>query len=249
MGRHAPTGNSSADCPCRRALLRKSIFTAAQDGDLDHVTSFFECRKAHLHVDFADDFGYTSLHYACQWNRIDVVQYLLTHGANPNCAECGATPLHRASFRGAYESVCLLVQHSANLNMIDTSFGDRRTALHKAASQNHREIVALLVKAGADTSLCDAAGLTYDQVPVESPPTEPESPPSSLASISITDTTSPMMDENAAFVVRRLRRHPRRMSSLWVPPPHTRFVCRDRGLQPFRRRPPTAAFARRPRSL
>ncbi|RQM30505.1 hypothetical protein B5M09_001625 [Aphanomyces astaci] len=129
------TGNSSADCPCRKALLRKSIFTAAQDGDVDHVRSFFECRKAHLHIDFVDDFGYTSLHYASQWNRVEVVRYLLSRGANPDCAKCGATPLHRAAYSGAEESVALLVQHGASLNLVDTSFGDHRTALHKAASR------------------------------------------------------------------------------------------------------------------
>ncbi|KAH9093214.1 hypothetical protein Ae201684P_008873 [Aphanomyces euteiches] len=130
-----PLPGEPAECPCRTALLRKSIFTAAQDGDIDHVRSFFECRKAHLPLDFADDFGYTALHYACQWNRVDVVQYLLSRGANPDCTDCGATPLHRASYRGSTESVALLLKHGASVNMIDTSFGDNRTALHKAASQ------------------------------------------------------------------------------------------------------------------
>ncbi|ETW08760.1 hypothetical protein H310_01278 [Aphanomyces invadans] len=163
----ASSGNNSAECPCRRALLRKSIFTAAQDGDLDHVRSFFECRKADLPIDFVDDFGYTALHYASQSNRVDVVAYLLSRRASPDCARCGATPLHRAAYSGADESVALLIQHGASLNLVDTSFGDRRTALHKAASQGHRSVVDLLVKAGADTSLRDAAGYTYEDVPLE----------------------------------------------------------------------------------
>jgi hypothetical protein len=128
--------NKSKDyCPCRTSLLRKSIFTASQDGDLEHVKSFFECQKAHLHVDFHDDFGYSSLHYACQWNRVDVIRYLLYKGASVNVDICGATPLHRAAFRGSYEAVRLLVEHNADLNKKDISFGDERTALHKAASQ------------------------------------------------------------------------------------------------------------------
>ncbi len=128
-------GKASDECPCRKALLRKSIFTAAQDGDVDHVRSFFECHKTHLHVDFPDDFGYTSLHYAAQWDRVDVVAYLLQKGASVDPRACGATPLHRAAYRGSVASVRLLLADGADVNLPDTSFGDMRTALHKAASE------------------------------------------------------------------------------------------------------------------
>ncbi|OQR99234.1 ankyrin repeat domain 39 [Achlya hypogyna] len=154
---------SSDDCPCRKALLRKSIFTAAQDGDLEHVRSFFECHKAHLHVDFPDDFGYTSLHYAAQWDRVDVVSYLLRKGATVDSRLCGATALHRAAFRGAANCVRLLLEHNADVNLPDTSFGDLRTAIHKAASQGHEDIVQLLLVAGANPTLQDARGLVYTQ--------------------------------------------------------------------------------------
>ncbi|OQS03241.1 hypothetical protein THRCLA_04459 [Thraustotheca clavata] len=154
---------SSEECPCRRSLLRKSIFTAAQDGDLKHVQAFFECSKAHLHVDFTDDFGYTSLHYAAQWNRTLVVEYLLKKGATVDSRVCGATALHRAAFRGSKACVELLVAYGADVNLPDESFGDQKTALHKAASQGHEEIVQLMIKAGADMTLKDAFGLGYDE--------------------------------------------------------------------------------------
>ncbi|EQC38580.1 hypothetical protein SDRG_04283 [Saprolegnia diclina VS20] len=154
-------GKASDECPCRKALLRKSIFTAAQDGDLDHVRSFFECHKAHLHVDFPDDFGYTSLHYAAQWDRVDVVAYLFQKGASVDARACGATPLHRAAFRGSVASVRLLLAHGADANLPDTSFGDLRTALHKAASEGHDDIVALLLSAQADPTARDATGKLY----------------------------------------------------------------------------------------
>jgi len=125
--------HSGKDCPCRSSQLLKSIFTAAQDGDLDRVRSFFDCGLKN--IDFSDDFGYTALHYAAQWNRIEVVKYLLQKGANADVNECGATPLHRAAYRGAFETCKLLVEHHADVNAQDTSFHDDRTPLHKAASQ------------------------------------------------------------------------------------------------------------------
>lgn len=43
---------------------------------------------------------------------------------------CGATPLHRACYKGNIESSRLLIDAGAHLNVADRSMGDNRTRNH-----------------------------------------------------------------------------------------------------------------------
>lgn len=66
-----------------------------------------------------------------------------------------------AAFSGAFEACERLITAGANINAIDTSFGDGRTALLKAASKGHDSIIDLLIRNGADTSIVDSAGNSF----------------------------------------------------------------------------------------
>ena len=57
-----------------------------------------------------------------------------------------------------------LIDNGANLNDIDTSFKDGRSALHKAASVGHTRIIELLLSRGADPNILDAKGKTYSEI-------------------------------------------------------------------------------------
>ena len=69
-----------------------------------------------------------------------------------------------AAFSGALETCQRLIAAGADLDAIDSSFGDGRTALHKAAAEGHVNIVNLLIESGADASVQDRSGRTYSEL-------------------------------------------------------------------------------------
>jgi len=102
----------------------------------------------------------TALHFYATENQLDIVVWLIAHGAKPNGIAGYDFPLHVASLLG-YRDVCrVLLDAGANPNLGD-SVGE--TALHKAASGGHLEIIQLLLASGADSSIVEMCG----ELPVE----------------------------------------------------------------------------------
>ena len=160
--------SSGVKCGCKLLSVGTSIFTAAEYGQIDVIERKFKRIGAGegkwRSLDVADGAGYTMLHYAAQHDQRCVVEWILASGGSVDPSVCGATPLHRASFRGNYEVCTMLLDRGANPNALDTSFGDLRTPLHKAYSQKKNDVVALLLSRGADPNICDAQGKRYDQL-------------------------------------------------------------------------------------
>ncbi|XP_053678551.1 transient receptor potential channel pyrexia [Anopheles nili] len=92
---------------------------------------------------------HSALHYAVMRNSKRCVEYLLTHGANPNTPQVYTqTPLHVAAALGYTECTELLLAHGADAR---SQYGQKKiTALHLAASENYLDCVRLLVTAGAN---------------------------------------------------------------------------------------------------
>jgi ankyrin repeat protein len=61
----------------------------------------------------------------------------------------------------------MLLRGGADINAVDTSFQDNRTALHKACDVGFPQGIALLLKWGGNTSLRDATQLTPLQVAIQ----------------------------------------------------------------------------------
>jgi hypothetical protein len=73
-------------------------------------------------IDFADEDGYTALHYACWDNKVDIVELLMDNGANVNAlSSMKESPLHMAVFSGHVSVVDLFIEHSA---LVRPSKGD-----------------------------------------------------------------------------------------------------------------------------
>jgi ankyrin repeat protein len=120
-------------------------------------------------VQKTDDDQQTPLHLAARFGYLDVVRWLLTHGADANARAYNKfTPLH---FAQDPEVVRLLLEHKADINARDSS---NRTALEDAASwcahlerdpeagrrrEKWRAIVTLLLKAGAHYDIRSACYL------------------------------------------------------------------------------------------
>jgi hypothetical protein len=152
----ASNAHRNGDCPCKAVRGSTSIWTAAETNDFTTV-----CAKIASNpglISKLDAYGYSPLHYAAQQNNVEIVEYLLSKGADPDATQCGATALHRAAYAGSFESCELLLKAGANVNAIDTSYKDMRTPLHKASSVGNEKVIEILLKYGADASIQDSSG-------------------------------------------------------------------------------------------
>jgi len=88
-----------------------------------------------------------ALHSACAARRLDLVQMLLSHGADPNArANAGLTPLHSAAGSGQVDLATLLLSAGADIHMADDH---GRTPLAFATERREEAMVAFLRERGA----------------------------------------------------------------------------------------------------
>ena len=84
---------------------------------------------------------------SCLPNRIDIVELMLSYGANPRIhTNSGSTPLHAACVAGESKYVIALVKNGAIVNTQNPSNGE--TPLHKACSLAEPEVVRELLLQG-----------------------------------------------------------------------------------------------------
>jgi hypothetical protein len=95
--------------------------------------------------------GLAPLHWSIVTEGTDVMNQLLTLGANPDGISAkGATPMMNAVQSNKVQHLLLLIKWRANVNA-----RDKRgfTALHRAAEMGHKEIVEILLDNGADKTI------------------------------------------------------------------------------------------------
>ncbi|XP_076104461.1 poly [ADP-ribose] polymerase tankyrase-1-like isoform X1 [Mytilus galloprovincialis] len=136
------------------------LLEAAKAGDMELVKKLI---SAHPHSVNCRDLKLngrhsTPLHVAAGYNRVTVVDFLLTHGADVHAKDKGGlVPLHNACSYGHYEVTELLIKHGADVNVADLW---KFTPLHEAAAKGKLEICKLLVKHGADATKKNKDGNT-----------------------------------------------------------------------------------------
>lgn len=63
--------------------------------------------------------GYTPLHVACHFGQVNMVRFLLQHGANVDTSTTfGYTPLHQAAQQGHILVISLLLENKAKPNAV-----------------------------------------------------------------------------------------------------------------------------------
>lgn len=95
-----------------------------------------------------NDFGDTPLIVAACNGHLEMVKFLVDHGANINKSDNnGITPLHGAVNNDCLEVVKYLLSQKAEVNSWDCRGQER--PLNSAQDNNNKEIIALLTSAGA----------------------------------------------------------------------------------------------------
>jgi len=105
----------------------------------------------------------TLLHLFAGRNRIDIVKYLLDHGADLTITNLlGQTPLHIAVRGQHYHMVVYLIERGANIDA--QTLYQSNTPLHIAMDVRRLDIVKYLLDSGVNKELCDSYGKTAADV-------------------------------------------------------------------------------------
>ena len=120
-----------------------ALMLAAHKGDFALAKLLVE-RGAEINVDAPS--GATPMEFACIAGRIEIVEYLLAHGAS---ATRGWSPIYWAASNGYADIVALLLKNGAPVDLTAREIG---TPLIGAISGGFVEVARLLVKQGADVN-------------------------------------------------------------------------------------------------
>ena len=143
-------------CVAALAGCAPSIHDVVGREDLEQAKAMLAEDPALVHA--RNSMGKTPLHYAVTYGAPDLIDLLVSSGADVNAADhTGLTPLHVAAMIDRSQEARRLVGHNADLEARD-SFGD--TPLQYAALHGQLRMVKLLIEAGADTATVNDAGLS-----------------------------------------------------------------------------------------
>jgi len=138
-----------------------TIWSVAQDGNLEGLQRFV---AQGIPLDSRDRGGLTALHVAAKAGHLEVVQWLVEHGADlhactfRNPGDAGShTPLHLAVGAGRLEVARFLIERGAKVN---AKMSDGATSLMLAAESGRTDLLMLLLEHGADISLHSQIGQT-----------------------------------------------------------------------------------------
>lgn len=104
--------------------------------------------------------GFTPLGLACYFGHLEIVQYLVNHGADVNKTSSNSfhvAPIHSATAISNYEITAFLLEHGADVNAKQQS---GVTPLHSAAHNGKLNIARLLLDHGADINAKTSDGKT-----------------------------------------------------------------------------------------
>lgn len=127
-------------------LKERSFFQACEKGEVEKVRHLI---KEGVKVNAKDEQGWTALLSAAESGQKEIVELLISSGADPLLADktCGCVPMRLAAGRGYMDIAKILIDHYPNVDVMEY---DGDTALVWAASYGHEELVRFLLDKGAD---------------------------------------------------------------------------------------------------
>ena len=139
---------------------KSELFVAAEKGDLDKVK---ELVAKGANPDLADEYGDVPINRAAVEGHLDVVKFLVEHGAMYHSPGIGLYPLDGAAGNGRLDVVKYLVEEKGVPVNQRTDAG--APPLIGAAADMHVDVVQYLVNKGADPNQRDGLGRnTYTTV-------------------------------------------------------------------------------------
>jgi hypothetical protein len=131
------------------------------------------CEKGHLNVvrllvehtegqglELGNCYGMTALHCAAVWGHTEIVEYLVSQGANATARDVdGMTPLMDACMEGRLGAARVLVPH-VGVEGLQEQDKEGWTALHFASRSGHAEVMRFLLVSGANPRIRDTKGRT-----------------------------------------------------------------------------------------
>ena len=117
----------------------KMLWEGVKEDDFDKVRIALNFRAE---VNVKDNSGWTPLHWAVDYNRLEIAQFLIPSGAELNAKDkLGQTPLHRAAVRNSLAVAELLISSGADLDAKDNR---GNTPLALADWNDHQVMKTLL---------------------------------------------------------------------------------------------------------
>ena len=133
--------------------IQDEVALAAKQGMVNKIRAVISTFVVDVNF-FEDAEGASPLIFAAERGHKDVVQLLLTSGADPNLAdEDGFTPLLDAVNDGHFEVAKLLLDYGADPNIANKV--DGYVPLMYASESGHEDIVHLLLDRGSDPNIAD----------------------------------------------------------------------------------------------
>ena len=139
--------------------VAKIIHKAVKDGDLEKLEKvaksklFLNNKKLWVDSKDQDDYQQTPLHKAAVNGQIEIVKFLIKHGADVNMRNnFDETALHTATFHSKIEAVKCLIKYGAQLNIKNQS---GYAPLHLAALGGKINIAKCLIERSAQFDIRD----------------------------------------------------------------------------------------------
>ncbi|KAL9642142.1 hypothetical protein ABK040_007147 [Willaertia magna] len=115
------------------------------------------CEEFNLSLCQIKDEKYLPIHFACSYERVEIVEYILKNYPNQLNIQVSnnSSPLMVSCAYGSFKTVKLLIENRANVNLFDV---DGLYAIHYAIKFNHFNIVSYLAQHHADLSVKTNSG-------------------------------------------------------------------------------------------
>ena len=143
---YATENNQTSTARLLKHAVNKLLFNAIEKGSLEEMNS-----AVNLGADVNAEGkmpGITPLMQASADNRLEVMKFLIKHGANIDATDIfGGTALIHATLNGHTEAVELLLKHGADAGIKDIA---GNTALAQAVLKGHECLVKTLLKHGVN---------------------------------------------------------------------------------------------------